>query len=874
MRAWRPAAFSPMKKQATLAAWICTFWCVSASLSAQSYEDSQMWKAINDGDARSLRMILPVANAENRNTAGQTPLMAAAAKGSFECVRELLWAGANPSATDTQGKTARNFLKPGTRGYVPLELILRCYTQVKKVGNRQGRAGVRHRVIVNDSYVDHTNSRLRTKYHINTRELNGRTGTDDDGNGFVDDIYGWNVSDDAPMRVPGLLGAEGTVSKAWLERLMADYEAVQSEAPGYEAIQEALEERYENPLYQQIGAGLASRSGYDLDDWSYAELLVSASHGTHVAGIVLTASSGAAELHAMTMGKFREAAKGEESGLMRIVKNCEKLAPKAPTYTDFVARLRTGLLEDAVTSGKRLSAYLKTTQAGVVNMSWGVNLKALRQVANVIHDVYKEHGANPASIASFSCPIGMDLCDDMALELLVADAASLAIAMYENPDVLFVMAAGNSSENNDKILPSPAYLSRFFPNALTVASVDRYNRLSDFSNYGARSVQIAAAGEQILSDVLGGVKCRMDGTSMASPKVAGSAAAVRARFPSLTAPDVRRILLASAQTDSDLQGRVCTSGIVDVTQALRLAESWDRGIARVIDEKWDWPAGEDDAPIHGRAAQQPAKAASGGGVLQKPADSPWAITSIGGYGENSWAFVTSKGSGIKGQRVMMSKGFPNDWVGQNYKDNYRVTAVAGDSSSWIVVMSEGGYAQRLLGYDQTKMKVNVDEGFGITSIAGWGDSWAVIMDKPSKYGAQRYTLPGAWDQPRKDWIKARWSEGYRITSVAGENGPGEKFSWLVAMAQDSGLDAQAYFGPDEWPADKITDYNSRGYRITGVSGHSSDRWVVVVSTGTSLGDQKWIHSTTFPENWLRNQWALPPSTGNRSVEELAMEEVK
>ena len=54
-------------------------------------------------------------------------------------------------------------------------------------------------------------------------------------------------------------------------------------------------------------------------------------------------------------------------------------------------------------------------------------------------------------------------------ELYSANAAELALVIYENPDVLFCAAAGNEDSNNDETLVYPAYLSRFFPNVTTVA---------------------------------------------------------------------------------------------------------------------------------------------------------------------------------------------------------------------------------------------------------------------------------------------------------------------------------------------------------------------------------------------------------------------
>ena len=71
---------------------------------------------------------------------------------------------------------------------------------------------------------------------------------------------------------------------------------------------------------------------------------------------------------------------------------------------------------------------------------------------------------------------------------------------YEN-DILFVAAAGNASTNNDR---SPHYPSNYdVPNVISVAALDRHDQLASFSNYGAKSVAIAAPGVEILSTWLG-----------------------------------------------------------------------------------------------------------------------------------------------------------------------------------------------------------------------------------------------------------------------------------------------------------------------------------------------------------------------------------
>ena len=71
---------------------------------------------------------------------------------------------------------------------------------------------------------------------------------------------------------------------------------------------------------------------------------------------------------------------------------------------------------------------------------------------------------------------------------------------YEN-DILFVAAAGNASTNNDR---TPHFPSSYnVPNVISVAALDRNDQLATFSNYGVKSVAIAAPGVDILSTWLG-----------------------------------------------------------------------------------------------------------------------------------------------------------------------------------------------------------------------------------------------------------------------------------------------------------------------------------------------------------------------------------
>ncbi|MCS6919600.1 MAG: S8 family serine peptidase [Fimbriimonadales bacterium] len=107
-----------------------------------------------------------------------------------------------------------------------------------------------------------------------------------------------------------------------------------------------------------------------------------------------------------------------------------------------------------------------------------------------------------------------------------------------NRGCLVVAAAGNNG------VPSPFYPA-FYENALAVAATDPNDRLTSFSQYGAW-VDIAAPGEAILSTVPGGGYEAWSGTSMACPHVAGAAALIWSRVPSLSNQQLRHALEGNA----------------------------------------------------------------------------------------------------------------------------------------------------------------------------------------------------------------------------------------------------------------------------------------------------------------------------------------
>lgn len=136
---------------------------------------------------------------------------------------------------------------------------------------------------------------------------------------------------------------------------------------------------------------------------------------------------------------------------------------------------------------------------------------------------------------------------------------------YEN-DILFVAAAGNSTVDNDR---KPHFPSSYnVPNVVSVAALDRNDQLAKFSNWGAKSVAVAAPGVEILSTWLDNQYEEKSGTSMATPVVAGVAALILAEHPRMSVDDLRKKLLDSTDPIVALKGKTVTGGRINAAKAL------------------------------------------------------------------------------------------------------------------------------------------------------------------------------------------------------------------------------------------------------------------------------------------------------------------
>jgi thermitase len=141
-----------------------------------------------------------------------------------------------------------------------------------------------------------------------------------------------------------------------------------------------------------------------------------------------------------------------------------------------------------------------------------------------------------------------------------------AIRAAGEAGILFVAAAGNSSTDNDR---RPHYPSNYdLPNMLSVAALDRNDMLANFSNYGSKTVHVAAPGREIASTWLNDQYREASGTSMAAPQVSGIAALIIANEPNISMAKLRERILESSDSLDTLLGKVLVGGRLNAAKAV------------------------------------------------------------------------------------------------------------------------------------------------------------------------------------------------------------------------------------------------------------------------------------------------------------------
>jgi subtilisin family serine protease len=174
-------------------------------------------------------------------------------------------------------------------------------------------------------------------------------------------------------------------------------------------------------------------------------------------------------------------------------------------------------------------------------------------------------------------------------------AVDKAVKYAMKKDVLLIHAAGNDAQNMDeeKNFPNDKFEKRglFGPkeakNWIEVGALswqDGEDMVASFSDFGKKNVDLFAPGKDIYATVPGNEYKHQDGTSMAAPVVAGVAAVIRSYYPNLTAEQVKDVMMSSTVMTKNAKVKVpgedtlvpfsdlcVTGGVVNTFEAVKKA---------------------------------------------------------------------------------------------------------------------------------------------------------------------------------------------------------------------------------------------------------------------------------------------------------------
>ena len=389
-----------------------------------------------------------------------------------------------------------------------------------------------------DSGADTTCLSLRPSLWRNANEkLNGR---DDDGNGYVDDLHGWNFLGTADGKFN--MVSAGTEEYRQFKRLYPKYKGVSNAAQ----VKPGDKEEFAYYLDMRKKAKINSYL-------TFFEISIKKQQALASADSIVRGKIGAG-VDTLTLG-----------GLT-------KLSVEDPRWATYLNYMLADLFRTPLST--KWPAYLNKTRADHALMA--------RRIHGIEHDKDKRllMGDNMLDAADLSYGnnnVGVDGYDkdvSSGIRYAVDNGAkviNLSLGKYTSPqakmvndaiayaaahDVLIVAAAGNNGRDIDTVAYYPSALDnagRPFENYIRVGASGRDGKKLQISNFGIRAVDLYAPGEQIAGVYPGDKANLADGTSVATPIVSAIASMLRAYYPKLTAARVKRLLVATARQEGGIK---------------------------------------------------------------------------------------------------------------------------------------------------------------------------------------------------------------------------------------------------------------------------------------------------------------------------------
>ena len=452
----------------------------------------------------------------------------------------------NPSKDELKTWPHRDLLATGYPG-ISLE---NAYKALK------GRKAQTVIVGVVDSGVDINHEDLKSIIWTNPKEI-PNNGIDDDNNGFVDDVHGWNflgeINQDNLEYVRIL--KKGDTNDPDYKRAEEKYEKEFKDATEKIELYSQIKERIAQSdalIQKHLGKKEYTEEDLDKIDASSLQLLGA------VRGMKYLLSNGASVEE--TLEELSEGIKHYEDrlkyGLNKefnprkvLNDNPDDINNKIYGNNNVIGPTAEGALHGTHVAG--IIAAVRHNNIGIDGVADHVRIMPVRTVPD--GDEYDKDVAlalryaidNGAKVINTS--FGKEFSPHKEW---VYDALKYAA----EKDVLIVNAAGNDTKNIDVQLTFPDDNidgKEFTDTMITVGALNyEYNEklVAPFSNYGKNNVDLFSPGVQIYATVPENKYKFLDGTSMAAPEVAGVAALIRAYFPKLKAREVKQILMESGLT--------------------------------------------------------------------------------------------------------------------------------------------------------------------------------------------------------------------------------------------------------------------------------------------------------------------------------------
>lgn len=483
-------------------------------------------------------------------------------------------------------------------------------------------------VAVIDSGVDIEHEDLKDNIWINEDEVAGN-GLDDDNNGYVDDVHGWNF----------IGGKEKNVNADTYE-VTREYARLKSKYENVEEKDINKKNRAEYDYWKEVKAKYERDSKFSRDQYDQYmqqyELYTNAFMTIHYCDSLLQKALGQpvtkSSLAAVNANNDTiEFAKQTLSRILESVEGDVEVSVFLQELAGYIDQLKEGVehYETAVEYGYNTEFDSRTivgdNYADVNEKYYGNNdvegpfAKHGTHVAGIIaanrkNEIGVKGIADNVKIMSVrAVPNGDERDKDIAnaIRYAVDNGANIinmsfgkgfsphkevvdkAVKYAESKGVLLIHAAGNDGDDLDQKsnFPNRSYSAggqarNWLDIGASSWRADE-NFVGSFSNYGKKSVDLFAPGVQIYSTTPGDSYENLQGTSMAAPATSGVAAILMSYYPHLSAEDVREILRKSTHRFDGLEvtkpgskdavsfeSLSNSGGMVNAYEAVKLAENF------------------------------------------------------------------------------------------------------------------------------------------------------------------------------------------------------------------------------------------------------------------------------------------------------------